>query len=150
MSFEEKIEIAANQYPNKKKSLARFFRSILCYIPRIGFVASSARPRGISFYMRVKDESDWIRPSVQSIIEIADEIVVVDNGSTDGTLEILKELETQNQGRIKLWLKPVLNHCQLSNFALKQTSFHWVLRWDGDMVAHTSGQYNIIKLKERI
>jgi glycosyltransferase involved in cell wall biosynthesis len=33
--------------------------------------------------MRVKDKVEWIKPSIQSIKGIADEIVIVDNGSTE-------------------------------------------------------------------
>jgi len=100
--------------------------------------------------MRVKDESDWIRPSIESIKGIADEIIVVDNGSSDGTYEILEEMASKEKGLIKLWRKPDLRHCDLSNFALEQTLFLWVFRWDGDMVAHTSGDCNIFKLRERL
>ena len=100
--------------------------------------------------MRVKDERDWINASIASIRGIADEAVVVDNGSTDGTYEILQDMARKETGFLKLWRKPDLHHCDLSNFALKQTSFRWVLRWDGDMVAHTDGKHPIAELRARI
>ncbi|MDO9585394.1 MAG: hypothetical protein Q7I93_02790, partial [Syntrophales bacterium] len=53
-------------------------------------------------------------------------------------------------GRLKLWRKPELYHGDLSNFALEQTSFRWVFRWDGDMVAHTDGEHPIAELRARI
>jgi len=78
------------------------------------------------------------------------QIVVVDNGSTDGTFEILRDMAHQENSRLKLWQKPELHHGDLSNFALEQTSFRWVFRWDGDMVAHTSGLHSIEKLRSRV
>ncbi len=100
--------------------------------------------------MRVKNERDWITPSIQSIRPIADEICIVDNGSTDGTYEILEELAGREPGLIRLWRRPDLSHVDLSNFILQKTRFHYVFRWDGDMVAHTSGAYDIRKLRDRL
>jgi len=142
--------ITANQYPHLRNRLARLARTALSFSPQLRFVALPSRPKGISIMVRVKDEADWIRSSVESIKSIADEIIVIDNGSTEGTYEILEEIASDEKGLIKLWRKPDLNHCDLSNFALEQTKFRWVLRWDGDMVAHTSGDYNIVNLRERL
>jgi hypothetical protein len=33
---------------------------------------------------------------------------------------------------------------------LKLSKFQWHLRWDADMIAHTDGEYNIVKLREKI
>jgi glycosyltransferase involved in cell wall biosynthesis len=100
--------------------------------------------------MRVKNEKDWVTLSIQSINTIADEIVVVDNGSTDETYDILTELTSQENAPIRLLHRPDLDLCALSNFALNETRFQWVLRWDGDMVAHTTGRHSISNLRDRI
>lgn len=142
--------VTANQYPHLRNYLTRLARMVFSFSPRLFLASSPKKPKGISIVMRVKDEIDWIRPSIESIKSIADEIVVVDNGSSDGTYEILEEVVSGEKGLIKLWRKPDLDHCSLSNFALKQTAFRWVFRWDGDMIAHTSGDYNIINLRERL
>ena len=142
--------ITANQYPHLKNCFARLARTILSFSPRLFLVSSHKKPMGISVTMRVKDEIDWIRPSIESIKSIADEIIIVDNGSTDGTYEILQELAHAEKGSIKLSRRPELHHCDLSNFALEQTKYRWVFRWDGDMVAHTSGDYDIVNLRERL
>jgi hypothetical protein len=54
------------------------------------------------------------------------------------------------KGLLKLWHKPELYHADLSNFALEQTTFRWVFRFDGDMIAHTGGSHNIEKLRSRV
>jgi glycosyltransferase involved in cell wall biosynthesis len=142
--------ITANQYPHLRNRFTRLLRAIFSFSPQLRFTSLPARLEGISVVMRVKNEADWIKPSIESIKGIADEIIVVDNGSTDGTYEILEEMTSDEKGLIKLWRKPDLNHCDLSNFALEQTSFRWVFRWDADMVAHTTGDYNISHLRERL
>ncbi len=139
----------ANQFPHRNY-LSRFLRAWLSLLPAAGFRKVPARPQGISVYMRVKNEADWIDLSLKSIRGIADEIVVADNGSTDGTYEILKEWASSHPGLVRLWRKPELDHCALSNFALEQTAFRWVFRWDGDMVAHTDGEHPIGQLRERL
>ncbi len=142
--------ITANQNPQRKNHLSRLFRRLASHAQSLGIVTIPARPQGISVIMRVKDEADWIRPSIESIKGIADEIVIVDNGSTDGTYQILEEIASTEKYLIKLWRRPDLDHCALSNFALDQTTFRWIFRWDGDMVAHTNGDYPISHLRDRL
>jgi len=144
------LDITSNQYPERKNHLSRFIRKIASIGPLIGVVPRPARPMGISVFMRIKNEKDWIRASIQSIRSIADEIVVVDNGSTDGTFQILQEMTSADKGMIKLWQQLDSNYCDLSNFALDQTAFRWIFSWDGDMVACTAGKFSISRLRERI
>jgi glycosyltransferase involved in cell wall biosynthesis len=145
------MSISANQYPDQTNYFTRMIRSVVSVVPMLmRRPADFRRPLGISIYMRVKDERDWIETSITSIRGIADEIIVSDNGSTDGTYEILQDLAGKEKGFIKLSSRPHLHHAELSNFALEQTAFHWVLRWDGDMVAHTSGNNPISELRSRL
>jgi len=143
-------KVTANQYPDQKNRFSRLLRIGLSTIPRLGIITPSTRPLGISVIMRIKDEKDWITPSVQSIKDVSDEIVIVDNGSTDGTYNILEQIASEEKDHIRLWHKPNLDHCSLTNFALEQTRFRWIFRWDGDMVAHTSGKYAISNLRDRL
>lgn len=146
----DKRALTANHYPHLKNYCSRLFRTFLSHAPTVGLTERPTRPVGISMIMRIKNEMDWIRPSVESIRYFADEILIVDNGSTDGTYEILEEMAVAGKGLIKLWRRPELDLCDLSNFALAQTQFRWVFRWDGDMVAHTSGRHAISHLRDRL
>ncbi len=53
--------------------------------------ASSSRPR-LSVAMIVRDEQDVLADSIQSVCRLADEIVVLDTGSTDRTPQLAAEL----------------------------------------------------------
>ena len=150
ISTEKKFSIVANQQPERINYLSRFIRRICNFAPCLGIVNTPNRPPGISVFMRVKDEADWINLSIQSIRSIADEIVVVDNGSTDGTYDLLTDLSSKENGAMRLFRRPDLDLCALSNFALSETRFQWVFRWDGDMVAHTTGKHSIFRLRNRL
>lgn len=117
----------------------------------LGAVASPARrPQGISAIVRVKNEEEWIESSLRSVGDAVDELIVVDNGSTDRTPQLLARLARALAPKLKLFAKPELDHVDLSNFALAQATYRWALKWDGDFVARTSGPYAIRRLRERV
>lgn len=120
------------------------------YAPLTGLITRPDRKTGISVFMRVKNEVDWIRPSILSLQGFADEIIVVDNGSQDGTVDLIKKLQEITTTPLLLFEKPKLDINTLSNFAVAQTTFRWVVRWDGDFVAHTTGKNAISNLRQRI
>lgn len=104
------------------------------------------RKNGISAMMRIKNEEEWIEYSILSIRDCCDEIVVVLQNCTDRTEDIIRSLNLPN---IKILYFPfesfpnqpdyfqfpidsVHNRAYYYNWALNQTSFKWVLKWDGD------------------
>lgn len=54
---------------------------------------------GISAHMIVKNEDQWVRYSINSILPYVDEVLVTDTGSTDNTIDLIKSL---NSPKIKL------------------------------------------------
>jgi len=126
-------------------------RKILSRAPAIGLAPRpEGRPRGISAIARVKDEEEWIEPCLRSVSDAVDEVIVVDNGSTDRTPEILARVADALAPKVRLFSRPGLDHVDLSNFALAQATYRWVLKWDGDFVARTTGPCAIAGLRERI
>ena len=57
----------------------------------------------ISVCVLVNNEVSKVEDFVISIIELADEIIFADRGSTDGTVDVINKLASQNDGKIKLY-----------------------------------------------
>jgi glycosyltransferase involved in cell wall biosynthesis len=102
---------------------------------------------GVSALVRARDEEDWIEPSLRSLEGFADEIVVVDNGSTDRTLERARALVGRLAVDLRVHEAPGLDHAALSNDVLGRARFRWVIRWDADFVAHTTGPHALAGLR---
>jgi glycosyltransferase involved in cell wall biosynthesis len=73
-----------------------------------------------------KNERLNIRPCVESARPIADEILVADSGSTDGTLEIARELGCRTIER------ELIDFSDFKNWAIPQAKHPWVLVLDAD------------------
>lgn len=84
----------------------------------------------ISVVYIVKNEQDTILSSLESIKELADEIIIVDTGSIDATVEVIEALGDK---RIKFstfgWCD---DFSKARNYALEQATCDWVLSLDAD------------------
>lgn len=139
-----------NRDPREHNRWRRLVRQALSLAPRLGLVQQPDRPAGISAFVRVRDEVDWIAMSLRSLQGFADEIIVVDNGSTDGTQEAVHAAAASSELPIQLHEKPDLSYTDVSNFALEQARFAWAFNWDGDFVGHTSGAHALSVLRRRL
>jgi (heptosyl)LPS beta-1,4-glucosyltransferase len=74
-----------------------------------------------------KDESQHIAECIASVREIADEILVADSGSTDGTLDIVRSL-----GGCRVIERDYVNSANFKNWAIPQARHDWVLVVDAD------------------
>lgn len=123
-----------------RAALSRLARWLASPLPALGLVAGpGARPMGVSALVRARDEEDWIEASLRSLEGVADEAIVVDNGSSDRTLERARALVGRVAFELTVDAAPHLDHTALSNYVLAKARFRWLLRWDADCVAHTSG-----------
>lgn len=80
---------------------------------------------GVSAMIICQNEARRIRPCLESVAW-CDEIVVVDGGSTDGTVEICREYTD------RVIENPWPGHRAQKQFALDQTTQPWVLNVDSD------------------
>jgi len=107
------------------------------------------RKKGISAFIRIKNEEEFIKPCILSIADFFDEIVIALNQSTDNTRSILESLKMD---KIKIYDYPFKLHpngpthreCPITSLRDNSYYYNWLLskttcthacKWDGDMVA---------------
>ncbi|MDF4202428.1 glycosyltransferase family 2 protein [Maribacter sp. SA7] len=83
------------------------------------------------------NEMGYIEKCIESV-SFADEIIVVDSFSTDGTYEYLKE-----HPKVKVIQNPFENFTAQKSFALKQAKNDWVLFLDADEIVSDALQNEI-------
>ena len=117
---------------------------------------------GLSAMLRVKNEEKCIQSCVESIINVFDEVVIIDNNSTDSTLEIVSKLMESEifKEKIKLFSYPhSIARCGAENSSTPEDSVHslayfynWCLgkcsysvvcKWDADMLLSSSIKYKL-------
>lgn len=94
---------------------------------------------GIAVYMTVKNGEKFIKQSLYSVenqICKPMEMVIVDDGSTDNTLEVLKEIIPTLTFPIKLIETPGVGRAKALNMAWQACSQPWVANIDADDAWH--------------
>lgn len=116
-------------------------------------ISSHSDKEGVSAILRVKNEETKILYCLKTIINVFDEIIFIDNASSDSTLELVKEFKRQydTEEKIKIhhypwkiarWgdehlITPEDSLCSMvyyTNWTISHCSFKYVCKWDADMV----------------
>ena len=84
--------------------------------------------QSLSAFVICQDEEQKIGSCLEQAAKIADEIIIVDSGSTDTTLEIAKKFTE------KIYHQDWLGYGAQKNHALSRCSNEWVLSLDADEV----------------
>jgi len=74
-----------------------------------------------------KDERRNIRDCIESVRPIADEILVADSGSTDGTLDIVRTMDD-----VRLIQREYIDDASFKKWSIPQARHTWVLAIDAD------------------
>lgn len=87
------------------------------------------RPKlGLSVTIVAQDEERTIGRVIEAIKPIANEIILLDSGSTDRTVDIANE-----QG-VKLYHQKWLGYCAQKNLAINYATNEWILSLDADEI----------------
>lgn len=83
----------------------------------------------LSCYIMVKNHANMIRYPIESVLPHVDELVIIDSGATDGTLDIAREYTD------KIFFNEFEDFSKQRNFALSKCSGDWIFYLDADEVA---------------
>lgn len=114
------------------------------------YLQSDSRKPGISAFMRLKNEEQFVEATVESIVHCVDELVIVHNGCTDRTPEIIESCRLRYPDKIRIFeYKPKVFPCASAehrlepmgsphsvvnyyNYALAKTTRKIAIKVDGD------------------
>jgi len=123
----------------------------------VAYALAGRPPKKISAVMRIKNEEEFLERSVNSIIDLVDELVFIDNCSTDRSPEIIADFCARYPAKVKAFNYPhkiarygdemlklgatkkgrkspsfLPNYY---NWSTAQCAGPYVLKWDGDTIA---------------
>lgn len=144
---------------NKLKAIIRKILSVVLYHGWYRWFRSWDTGRngeplkpGITAVVSAKNEAYIIPFCLESLIGVVDQVVCIDNGSDDGTLQIMKDFEAKFGDKIEVDVLEMpgalLGDCR--NAGLEHTRYKWHLRWDADMVCRTGGQDDMKLLRNEV
>jgi len=108
------------------------------------------RKKGISVLLATQNTEKTVELSIKSFVDFADEIIAVDNGSKDKTVEIVSNLEKEIP-KLKFYNAPELPDLYHNRqYALEHSNYNWIARIDSDYIAYISGEFNIKYLRDII
>jgi glycosyltransferase involved in cell wall biosynthesis len=110
-------------------------------------------PRGISVLISTQNDKPTIRQCIESFLDFGDEVIVVTNGSTDGTIDICRQMAAEHPDKVRYLDAPDLPDLYHNRaYGLAKARFRWVVRGDGDYIAYTDadGDYSLTTLRHRL
>jgi glycosyltransferase involved in cell wall biosynthesis len=130
----------AKTFFQKAKVLKYNLAETNSYLKRIQKVAKS-KDATLSACLIVKNEEKLLPNCLKSIQAVSDEIVVVDTGSTDGTVAIAKEF-----GAKVYHYKWNEDFAAARNFTNKKATGDWILQIDADEELYREDQFKVREL----
>ena len=98
----------------------------------------------LSLSMIVKNEEKYLRGCLESVQGIADEIIVVDTGSTDNTIKIAEEF-----GAKIFHFEWINDFSAARNYALSKSTGNWILYLDADERISENSKNELKKIIKR-
>jgi glycosyltransferase involved in cell wall biosynthesis len=116
-------------------------RNLMSNLPKLGMVPKPIQNDGITFLIPVKNEEKWIELSILSVIDAAEEVIVVDSSTEDSTSEIVSGLAKENDKIKHLRFYWGGNNAigLARHLALMNAHTRWIFDWEGDQVVKPEG-----------
>jgi len=87
--------------------------------------------------MPVYEEELFVKISILSILDYVDELIIIDNNSTDKSREIISNIASD---KIKFSMVNTMDTLDvIMNKAIAEATHDWILRWDADFIAYGPG-----------
>jgi len=130
-AFKKALEINPN-YGEPNRNLQILEQKLIISKPKVYPISKSAREKRIksptlSLCMIVKDEEEHLPNALNSVKDAVDEIIIVDTGSTDNTIEIARSF-----GAKVYHYEWNNDFASARNEALKYATCDWILSMDAD------------------
>jgi len=104
---------------------------------------------GISCIMMVKNEEERIQACISNLECLVDEYIIVDTGSTDKTVELIKHFAKYSSVPVKLLQMPWPDNYSIPrNFAKLHATQKWILMMDADERFEMEDIYKLFKMIE--
>jgi hypothetical protein len=96
------------------------------------FIPLENRENGISGILKVKNGEDYLKLTIESVINQLDELIIIYSESNDKTEEILLEIELK-YNKVKLYKCVIdVKLVELNNFLLSKTTKKFIIKIDDD------------------
>ncbi|MBC1442652.1 glycosyltransferase [Listeria seeligeri] len=100
--------------------------------------------KSISVCIMVKNEERCIKRCIDSIISVAEEIIIIDTGSTDNTISIIEKYDTS---KIKVFQKEWQDDfSEIRNYAIEMAAYEWVAFIDADEYLDEESALNLLPI----
>ena len=103
----------------------------------------------ITAHCLVKNEENFIWYAIKSVIDFVDQVIVFDTGSTDKTIEMVKELQQEYPDKIIFEEKGECDkkgHTDLRQEMIEKTRTDWFIILDGDEIWTKNGIEEIVSI----
>ena len=101
----------------------------------------------ITVHTIIKNEENFIWYAIKSVVDFVDKIIIFDTGSTDKTVEIIKDLVKEYPDKINFEEKGECDkkrHTELRQEMLDKTTTDWFMILDGDEVWTKKGMEEVV------
>ena len=97
----------------------------------------------ITGHMIVKNEDRWVWFAIQSALPYVDQLLIIDTGSTDKTIDCIKSIKSSKISLLQTTISSQEDMTALRNKQLAETKTNWIWIIDGDEIYTPQGAKEI-------